>query len=271
MNIEYDAWAGTDSVMPWKYPNAYIPGVDVSKHQGEMDWQKCKGVGAKYAFIRATVGAGYVDPQFERNFDELVDVGLPTGAYHVVVPRYNGKVVTADANISNFLEALDVCSLDFPVILDCELTNGDNPRHITSVIEDCIRILEDNGFGVMIYTGAWWWDGNVMPHDKWNSYPLHVANYTSAAQPYMPRDWKEWDVWQWSANGNGRGHEYGADSNDIDLNRMKVAFWNKYIGVVEPPEPVEPPVASKVITLQQRAICGDSVYEGEAVLNIIDD
>ena len=142
---------------------------------------------------------------------------------------------------------------------------------IRLIIEGCIRILEDNGFGVMIYTGAWWWDGNVMPADKWRNYPLHVANYTSAAQPYMPRDWEEWDVWQWSADGNGKGHEYGADSHDIDLNRMKVEFWNKHIGVIAPPDPDPDPDPSKVITLQQRAICGDDVYEGEAVLKIIDD
>jgi hypothetical protein len=123
----------------------------------------------------------------------------------------------------------------------------------------------------MIYTGAWWWDGNVMPADKWSSYPLHVANYTSAAQPYMPRDWDEWDVWQWSADGNGKGHEYGADSHDIDLNRMKIEFWNKHIEIEPDPEP-EP---SKVITLQQslRAVHSNDVYEydGEVVLDLIND
>ena len=256
----------------WAIP-ANIPGVDVSKWQGKMDWAKCKAAGAKYAFLRATVGAGYVDSQFERNYSELIDVGLPTGAYHVVVPRYNGRVVTADMNMANFMEALSNKVMDFPVILDCELTNGDNPRHITSVIEGCIRILEDNHYAVMIYTGAWWWDGNVMPADKWCNYPLHVANYTTAAVPYMPRDWAEWAVWQWSADGNGLGHKYGADSDDIDLNRMKLSFWNKYVGSVEEPveQPLEPPVASKVITLQQRAIHGNDVYEGEAVLELIDD
>ena len=274
--IDYDSWTvgtaggyvvrrGDEAV--YTVPSLYIPGVDVSKYQGKMDWAKCKAAGAKWAFIRATVGADYVDPQFERNIEELGNIELPYSVYHVVVPRYNGKRVTADANMGNFFEALNDRKLDFPVILDCELTNGDNPRHITSVIEGCIEILEDNLYNVMIYTGAWWWDGNVMPHDKWRNHPLHVANYTSAVQPYMPRDWDEWDIWQWSADGNNKGREYGADSDDIDLNRMKVAFWNKYIGVVEEPEPV----ASKVITIQQRAIHGNDVYEGEAVLERIDD
>ena len=252
-----------------------IPGVDVSKWQGMMDWAKCKAAGAKWAFMRASVGASYEDPQFNRNYEELDHIELPFGAYHVVVPRYNGKVVTADANMDNFFKVLDGDPLNFPVILDCEVTNGDNPRHITSVIEGCIKILEAEGYEVMIYTGAWWWDGNVMPADKWRNYPLHVANYTSAAQPYMPRDWEQWDVWQWSADGNGKGHEYGADSHDIDLNRMKVEFWNTHIGVIEEPEPVPSPEPSKVITLQQslRGIHGNDVYtyEGEVVLDLIDE
>ena len=279
-DIDCDTWSvGTAGAYVERFGNTstyivpplYIPGVDVSKWQGKMDWWKCKAAGAKYAYIRATVGANYVDSQYERNYDNLIDVGLPTGLYHVVVPRYAGKPISADANMENFYKQTKGSSPDFPVILDCELTNGDNPRHITSVIEGCIKILETEGYEVMIYTGAWWWDGNVMPADKWRNYPLHVANYTTAAEPYMPRDWKEWAIWQYSADGNGLGKQYGADSDDIDLNRMKVAFWNKYMDAVEQPEPVEPPVASKVITLQQRAICGDSVYEGEAVLNIIDD
>ena len=260
-------------------PQVTIPGVDVSKWQGKMDWKKCKAAGAKWAFARCTVGADYVDPQFKNNYNNSVKLPLPFGAYHVVVPRYGGKLVTAEANMTNFFEVLGDISLDFPVVLDCELTNGDNPRHITSVIEGCIKILEDNGYEVMIYTGAWWWDGNVMPADKWCNYPLHVANYTTAAEPYMPRDWAEWAVWQHSADGNGLGKQYGADSDDIDLNRMKVAFWNKYVGtiegvwngVVETP----PAVASKVITLQQslRAVHNNDVYEheGEAILRLIDD
>jgi GH25 family lysozyme M1 (1,4-beta-N-acetylmuramidase) len=277
--IDYDAWAisSTDKIeyaahRSPTWPNiAYIPGVDVSKWQGKMDWAKCKAAGAKYAFVRATVGAGYVDTQYIRNVEEIDHVELPFGVYHVIVPRYAGKIVTADMNMSNFLENIGDTPPDFPVILDCELTNGDNPRHITSVIEGCIKILNDNLYRVMIYTGAWWWDGNVMPADKWRDYPLHVANYTSAAQPYMPRDWDEWDVWQWSADGNGKGHEYGADSHDIDLNRMKVAFWNKHIGVIEEPEPVEPPVPSKVATMQGRLIVGNDIYEGEGIYELIDE
>lgn len=279
-------YPASDPITP-TWPNmAYVPGVDVSANQGMVDWDECGNAGARWALARATVGAvskDTLDPRFytvepkgenfRRNYDGAKQVGLPFGAYHVPVTRWSGKPVTADANMDNFFSLLEDRELDFPVVLDCELTNGDNPRHITSVIEGCIRILEDNGHDVMIYTGAWWWDGNVMPADKWRNYPLHVANYTAAAQPYMPRDWDEWAIWQWSADGNGKGHEFGADSDDIDLNRMKIEFWNKYTGVIEEPkpEPQPEPAPSKVITLQQRAICGDSVYEGEAVLNIIND
>ena len=251
--------------------NLYIPGVDVSKWQGMMDWAKCKAAGAKYAFIRATVGAGYVDPQYEPNYYGAADVGLPVGAYHVIVPRYGGRPITAEANMDNFLETIANEPLNFPVVLDCELTNGDNPRHITSVIEGCIKILEENHDDVMIYTGAWWWDGNVMPADKWRKYPLWVANYTTAAEPYMPRDWKEWTIWQHSADGNGLGSKYGADSADIDLNRMKVDFWNKYIGAPGTPPPVEPPAPSKVLTLQGQILDNDKVYEGEGVFELVND
>jgi GH25 family lysozyme M1 (1,4-beta-N-acetylmuramidase) len=73
---------------------------------------------------------------------------------------------------------------------------------------------------------------------------LWIARYTSKGKPWgnilpwpdspriKPRDYDDWDFWQWSADGNGRGAEFGASSRSIDLNYFngdQVAF-DEYIG-----------------------------------------
>ena len=56
-------------------------GIDVSKHQGVIDWQKVKEAGIEFAMIRAGYGAGNVDAQADRNFSECNRLGVPCGVY----------------------------------------------------------------------------------------------------------------------------------------------------------------------------------------------
>jgi lysozyme len=62
-----------------QYP---IRGIDVSHHQGRIDWDKIKEGSFKFVFIKATEGGDYSDPEFKRNWREASKVGLLKGAYH---------------------------------------------------------------------------------------------------------------------------------------------------------------------------------------------
>lgn len=251
-------------------PTQYVLGIDVSKWQGKMDWKKAAGAGVRYAAVRCTVGDYYKDAEFERNWTLAKEEGIYVTAYHVVAPAAGGKRITAQAQMDFFMDFLEkVEPPDWPLVLDCELSSGQDTRYVTSVVQKCAEtintLMQENP---IIYTAMGWWNANILPWDGWENYPLWVANYTSAPQPLLPRDWNDWSIWQWSADGNNKGAYYGAQSNAIDLNRMKKEFYDELFE----DEPVEPPVTPPVAdypqraTLQTRLLIGDYEYEGEVEL-----
>lgn len=65
---------------PWT--QARVQGVDVSWHQGAIDWQALAADDVHFAYIKATEGGEYVDPRFAFNWREATAAGLYRGAYH---------------------------------------------------------------------------------------------------------------------------------------------------------------------------------------------
>ena len=64
---------------PQDYP---IHGIDVSKYQGNVDWDAVAASGVKFAYIKATEGGDFLDDRFAANWDGAKRVGIAHGAYH---------------------------------------------------------------------------------------------------------------------------------------------------------------------------------------------
>jgi len=62
-----------------RYP---IRGIDVSHHQGEVDWTAVRDDGVLFVYLKATEGGDFVDSQFARNWTQARGAGLAVGAYH---------------------------------------------------------------------------------------------------------------------------------------------------------------------------------------------
>jgi GH25 family lysozyme M1 (1,4-beta-N-acetylmuramidase) len=75
----------------------------------------------------------------------------------------------------------------------------------------------ETGIVPVIYTSVNGWDGQLLTPQPWASeYKLWVANY-GVAEPYLPRDWSDWWLWQY---GTELGAPYGVQSKHIDVNRL---------------------------------------------------
>lgn len=61
---------------------ANVYGIDVSEHNGALNWAKIKAAGIKFAIIRTGYGKGYTDKQFVNNVKGCIANGIPFGAYH---------------------------------------------------------------------------------------------------------------------------------------------------------------------------------------------
>ena len=59
-----------------------VRGIDVSHHQGEIDWPRVAAAGIRFAFIKATEGRDHRDRRFEANWQAAGDAGIARGAYH---------------------------------------------------------------------------------------------------------------------------------------------------------------------------------------------
>lgn len=220
-----------------------IIGVDVSQWQGVMSWAAAFAAGARYAFARASIGA-VIDTQFAANAAGAANAGLLFGAYLVIHPTQ-----TAARHIATFEQAAENAVLDFPVVLDCEVNATISQAQYRKLIEDVARGL---GGDFIVYTRASWWDVKVGRSAYLENAPLWVAHY-GAQSPTLPRGWETWQMWQFSANGNKRGAEFGAQSHDIDLNYMQPEFFTMHGG--QAPMTLEQRVAkleNDVINLTQR-------------------
>ena len=220
---------------------AEILGIDISVYQGKVDFAKAKAAGARFVYARASLADTYDDPRFFEHVQGARAAGLPCGAYHVVAPDRS-----ASAQIGNFLSLVDQVELQLPPVLDCELDRKQSVATITANIRDCIAALLSRGLRPIIYTRASWWNIHVKHAALWKQYDLWTAHYTTLPKPLIPVDWSKHLIHQYSADGNLRGAEFGAQSKSIDLNRFNgdEAAFLAWSGQTAPPPPA--------LTIEQR-------------------
>jgi lysozyme len=204
-----------------------VLGIDVSKWQGEMNWETAANAGAKFAIIRAgsitnSTGQTYEDTQFIRN-SALAPQFFPYVSYYFYFRPQWGPKKQADF----FTQLTDGSFRNLRLVADCEYDGGLSDYHCGESIQIfCERIRENVGQDPMMYTRSYWFNNETDERPLWPTLDLWIARYTTKAEPWgnpgdspaiVPRDWDDWTFWQWSADSNGRGAEFGAESRSIDL------------------------------------------------------
>ena len=161
-----------------KYPEGYeIRGIDISHHQGKIDWEllrnamieKCP---IRFILIKATEGKSILDPMFKENFAQARDYGFIRGAYH-----FWSNKSSAREQAYFFLENVVLLDGDLPPVLDIE----NKPKDVS--VEDFQRdvltwlhIVEDKyHVKPIIYT-----------------YYKFKMNYLNAPKVEYPGEWKFW-------------------------------------------------------------------------------
>jgi len=104
-------------ILRFNYPDRKtfpIQGIDVSHHQGEIDWKEVKQEGIDFAYIKATEGGDFVDPRFQENLAGATENGITAGAYHFFTLCTSGAeqsgnfISTAPANRAALPPAIDL-------------------------------------------------------------------------------------------------------------------------------------------------------------------
>ncbi|HEX8148171.1 MAG TPA: glycoside hydrolase family 25 protein [Pyrinomonadaceae bacterium] len=201
--------------VPTNYKEGDIRGVDVSHHQGVINWQKVSASGVVYAYTKATESIGFMDSRFATNFAGMKSNGILRGAYHFFRPKRDAK-----AQAENFIDVVKhVEPGDLPPALDVEVDDGKTPGVIIKGVRTWLETVEQ-AFGrtPAIYTSASFWNSKLGGTEEFGEHPLWVAHYTDKPKPAVPKGFATFDIWQFTDSGAGAVN--GITSTKLDLNRF---------------------------------------------------
>ena len=187
-----------------------LDGIDVSKWQGNIDWDQVAGAGVSFAFIRVSDGVNTYDNKFQYNWSEAQRVGILRGVYQFFRPGQD-SVAQADLLISEIGGAMTTG--DLPPVIDVEASSGLSKAAVAAAVQQWLdRIEAVLGVTPILYTSPGLWSSYVNSN-AFSAYPLWVAHYYVTC-PRMPTGWTHWEFHQYGDNGTIPG----INTTSVDMN-----------------------------------------------------
>lgn len=186
-------------------------GIDVSYHNGTINWPSVKNAGYQFAFIRISDGTGFRDPMFATNWSGARRAGLLRGIYQFFRPSQD---VAAQADM--VIAAVGARAPgDLPPVIDVEATGNLSPASVAAKVRTWVdRVKAATGVDPIVYTGKYFWRDQVGGPTSFVNNALWIAQYTMRC-PDLTSPWNTWAFWQHSDSGSVPGV-----NGDIDLDRF---------------------------------------------------
>lgn len=196
-------------------------GIDVSKWNGDIDWDKVKNAGIEFAIIRAgyrgsVTGSLVEDPYFAGNMRGAAASGMPVGVYFFTQAV---NEVEAVEEASAVLQLVREYELDYPIFIDTEGAGGNgradglDVETRTLVCEAFCRTIENAGYEAGVYGSRNWYNHNLQT-DRLEDYCIWLAEYRS-----IPIYQGYYQMWQYTSKGSIDGIEGNVDMNISYLGR----------------------------------------------------
>ena len=155
---------------------SYVHGLDVSHHQGQIDWQQLvRSTEAShplcFVFIKATEGASFTDECFAYNFAEARRNGLLCGAYHYYKPQ-----IDAALQAQRFIHTVTLQKGDLPPVLDIEENVRDIGQLHTGIRTWLQTVEQHYGIKPIIYCSRKF-RKKYLQASFLNDYPFWISNY----------------------------------------------------------------------------------------------
>lgn len=196
--------------------------IDVSKHNGVIDWRSVAASGIDGAIIRAGYGksAVQIDPKFVANYNGARAAGLKVGVYWY---SYAITAAEARAEAAACLEVVNGRAFDFPIYFDME-----EKTHTKLSVEKCDEIatvfcekIERAGYWAGIYSFDSFFASNwsqAMPK-RFAAWVARVPSNDNGGNIVEPKCCKNYGMHQYSWKGRVNGI-----SGDVDLNDCKIDY-----------------------------------------------
>ncbi len=201
-----------------------VMGIDVSKHNGNIDWNAVKKSGVSYVIIRCgyrgyTQGSLIIDSKFEQNIKGATAAGLKVGVYF-----FSQAIdeVEAVEEASFVLDAVKNYKISYPIFLDVEYSgaagnkgraDGLSKSARTAVCKAFCETIRSGGYTAGVYANRTWLEGKIDP-SQLSSHKIWLAQY-AATPTYTGR----YDMWQYTCTGKVSGI-----SGNVDLNLSYMGY-----------------------------------------------
>lgn len=198
-----------------------IKGVDVSKHQGRINWAKVKNDGISFAMIRAGYGNGNKDRFFDENIKNATANGIKCGVYWFSY-AYNAE--TARKEAAACLEIIRPYKIDYPVAFDFEYDTVTYAKRlgitvtkeIASEIADIfLSTVKAAGYRVINYTNIDYYN-NFFNSKVKEKYDVWLAAYRKKEPNYGQK------IWQFTDSGKVDGISGKVDMNISHYENEKI-------------------------------------------------
>ena len=194
--------------------NVEIKGIDVSKHQGAIDWAKVKNAGYEFAMLRMGYGSDKKlqdDPKFKTNIIGCEKNGIEWGAY---LYSYALNVEDAKSEAEHAIRLLQDYRPTYPIVFDMEDADGYKAKRgmpsnlvLADICDTFLKTLEDEGYYVSLYASKSWLTHQLNSrilnkYDKWVAQWADECTYSG-----------EYGMWQYTDRAKVSGIQGDVDAN----------------------------------------------------------
>lgn len=182
-------------------------GIDVSHHQGEIDWnevfitQQLDSI-IDFVYFKVSEGVDHCDTKWQFNRKELQKFNKSAGAYHFYLPKKNPELQAA-----HFLKHYSYKKGDLPPAIDIELEGVSDELLRKNVLVWMKIVQQKTGIRPIIYTSLHFFEtkfAKYFPNER-----FWIASYSRMP----PLDDKRITIWQYSESGKIKGFEEYIDLN----------------------------------------------------------
>lgn len=190
-------------------------GIDVSKWNGDIDWDKAKNAGVEFAIVRAgyrgsVTGSLVQDVYFDANMKGTAASGIPVGIYFFTQATNEVEAVEEASAVLSWVREYEIT---YPIFIDTEGAGGSgradglDVETRTLVCEAFCRTIENAGYDAGIYASRNWYNNNLHVEEL-EDYYIWLAEYRS-----VPLYQGYYRMWQYSSKGQIDGIEGNVDMN----------------------------------------------------------
>ena len=216
--------------------------MDVSRHQGTINWDKVKASGKVDGVMIRAMGnsaagrpsAPYTDPQFARNYSECKRLGIPCGVYGYFKAVNREQ---ADKELAYFKKLLAGRSFELPVAVDIEdeVQQPLGKAALTDLTAYMLSTVESWGVYALLYTGLWFGStflymggAALKPYDVW------LARYPKDQRKTKPEDKPKtafaFGMWQYTSTAHIPGvvDAIPGKATNVDMSHA----YKDYAGII---------------------------------------